>query len=213
MKPQTSDHTSYHFLIVLVDACLSCLFILCIAFHIAEDEFTTINDKVIECIVGIGFTGIATLYSFLDGSRFIYSKRDRIVYLASCLLQKPILLPMIFSSRFRSPVASEGFSEQEIIKVNGQMPEVFVLAVQEINFFHSFTISFFIALTILCDQLMDNKYDSTSSQVLFFVSAVQWTFGMFTCLYLYGRKVPEAVAENEDVLKLDEDSEEDDALK
>jgi len=58
---------------------------------------------------------------------------------------------------------------------------------------------------------MDNRYDSTSSQVLFFVSAIQWGYGMFTCLYLYGRKVPE-VAENEDLLKLDEDSEEDDAL-
>ena len=211
MKPQTSNYTGYHFLMVLLDACFSCLFILCIAFHIAEDQFATLNDKVIECIVGIGFTGIATLYSFMDGSRFIYSKRDRILYLISCLIQKPILLPMIFSNRFRSPMASEGFSEQEIIKVNGQMPEVFVLAVQEINFFHSFTISFFIALTTLCDQLMDNRYDSTSSQVLFLISAVQWAYGMLTCLYLYGRKVPE-VAENEELLKLDEDSEEDDAL-
>jgi hypothetical protein len=209
LKPQTSYYTGYHFLMVLMDACFSCLFILCIAFHIAEDQFATLNDKVIECIVGIGFTGIATLFSFMDGSRFIYSKIDRVLYFVSCLLQKPILLPIIFSNRFRSPVATEGFSEQEIIKVNGQMPQVFVLAVQEINFFHSFTISFFIALTTLCDQLMDNRYDSTSSQVLFFVSAIQWAYGMFTCLYLYGRKVPER---DEDLLKLDEDSEEDDTL-
>lgn len=104
---------------VFLDACFSCLFILCIAFHIAEDQFATLNDKVIECIVGIGFTGIATLFSFMDGSRFIYSKIDRFLYFVSCLLQKPILMPMIFSNRFRSPVASEGFSEQEIIKVNG----------------------------------------------------------------------------------------------
>jgi hypothetical protein len=197
---------------VLLDACLSCLFILCIAFHIAEDQFATLNDKVIECIVGIGFTGIATLFSFMDGSRFIYSKIDRVLFFVSCLLQKPILLPIIFSNRFRSPVATEGFSEQEIIRVNGQMPQVFVLAVQEINFFHSFTISFFIALTTLCDQLMDNRYDSTSSQVLFFVSAIQWAYGMFTCLYLYGRKVPEAAEGDEDLLKLDEDREEDDTL-
>jgi hypothetical protein len=210
LKPQTSYYTGYHFLMVLMDACFSCLFILCIAFHIAEDQFATLNDKVIECIVGIGFTGIATLFSFMDGSRFIYSKIDRVLYFVSCLLQKPILLPIIFSNRFRSPVATEGFSEQEIIKVNGQMPQVFVLAVQEINFFHSFTISFFIALTTLCDQLMDNRYDSTSSQVLFFVSAIQWAYGMFTCLYLYGRKVPER---DEDLLKLDEDSEEDDTLE
>ena len=59
---------------------------------------------------------------------------------------------------------------------------------------------------------MDNRYDSTSSQVLFFVSAIQWAYGMFTCLYLYGRKVPEVAEGYEDLLKLDEDSDEDDAL-
>ena len=86
------------------------------------------------------------------------------------------------------------------------MPQVFVLAVQEINFFHSFTISFFIALTALCDQIMDNKYDSTSSQVLFFISTIQWIYGMFVCIYLYGRKVPED--DDDEETAVEEDSEE-----
>ncbi len=83
------------------------------------------------------------------------------------------------------------------------MPEVFVLAVQEINFFHSFILSFFIALTALCDQIMDNKYDTTSSQVVSIIAAIQWVYGMFTCIYLYGRKVPD-----EDESKLEEEEEE-----
>lgn len=181
----------YHFTLVVIDTFISCLFIACIIFHITEDKFSTLNDKVIECLIGVGFTALATLNSFFDGSRFIYSKRDRFLYLISCLIQKPILMPIIFSNRFRSPQATESFSEQKIVKVNGQMPEVFVLVVQEINFFHSFVISFFIALTALCDQLMDNKYDTKSQQILLIVSSIQWIYGMFISLYLYGRKVQE----------------------
>jgi hypothetical protein len=84
------------------------------------------------------------------------------------------------------------------------MPELFVLAVQEINFFYSFTMSFFIALTALCDQIMDDaSYDSVSSRLLLVVSAIQWLYGMFVSIYLYGRKVP--IEEHEDEELLDDD--------
>ena len=71
LKPQTSHQTRFHFLMVLVDTVISCVFIACILVHIIEDKFSTLNDKVIECIIGIGLTAIVTLYSFMDGSRFI----------------------------------------------------------------------------------------------------------------------------------------------
>jgi hypothetical protein len=70
------------------------------------------------------------------------------------------------------------------------MPQIFVLAVQEINFFYSFTLSFFIALTALVGQVMDWRFESVSSRMLLAVSAIQWVYGMITCIYLYGRKVP-----------------------
>jgi hypothetical protein len=81
------------------------------------------------------------------------------------------------------------------------MPETFVLAVQETNFFYSFTLSFFVALTTLCDQIMDKRFESISAKVLLGVSAVTWVYGMVVCLYLFGRKVP--------LDQADEDEEED----
>jgi len=60
--------------------------------------------------------------------------------------------------------------------------------------------SFFIALTALCDQIMDDaSYESISSRLLLVVSAIQWLYGMFVSIYLYGRKVP-IEEEDEDVL-------------
>jgi hypothetical protein len=88
------------------------------------------------------------------------------------------------------------------------MPQIFVLAVQEINFLYSFTLSFFIALTALCGQIMDWKFESVSSKVLLGVSAFQWLYGMATCIYLYGRKVDldgEGVDEYEDEESSDEE--------
>jgi hypothetical protein len=96
---------------VLVDMIISCLFLGCLIFHLIEDRFSTLNDKVIECIIGIGLSAICLLYSFFDGVRFLTSKRDQVLYLISCLLQKPILLPILFPNRFRSSEASENFSE------------------------------------------------------------------------------------------------------
>jgi|APCry1669190288_1035285.scaffolds.fasta_scaffold115476_1 hypothetical protein len=84
------------------------------------------------------------------------------------------------------------------------MPQIFVLAVQEINFFHSFTLSFFIALTALCGQIMDWRFESVSSRMLLCVSAFQWIYGMIACIYLYGRKVP--LEEDEDIDEYDDES-------
>lgn len=54
---------------------------------------------------------------------------------------------------------------------------------------YSFTLSFFIALITLCDQIMDLHFNTMSARMLLFVSASQWLYGMFISIYLYGRKV------------------------
>ena len=36
---------------------------------------------------------------------------------------------------------------------------------------------------------MDWKFESVSSRILLAISAIQWIYGMITCVYLYGRKV------------------------
>ena len=96
---------------VVIDSLLSMLFFFGVIFHIAEDEFSTLNDKVIESIIGIGLSVIVMMYCIFDGIRFIESTCDQIIYVVSCILQKPILLPMLLPGRFKSPEATEHFSE------------------------------------------------------------------------------------------------------
>jgi uncharacterized membrane protein len=75
-----------HFFLVLLDCLISLAFVVGMFFHIVEDQFTTLNDKVIECIIGIGLSTIALLYAFFDGVRFLDSRLDRALYLISCIL-------------------------------------------------------------------------------------------------------------------------------
>jgi hypothetical protein len=112
----------------------------------------------------------------------------------------------MISSRFKSLEATPDFAEQKIVKINGRMPQIFVLAVQEANFFYSFTVSFFIAMTVLCDQVMDAHFDTVSALLLFWVSLCQLILGAFTCLYLYGRKVSPDEFDDDD----DEDNDDSD---
>ncbi len=170
LRPHNSK--KIHLLMVLLDSFLSLLFLVGILFHIVEDEFSTLNDKVIECIIGIGLSLIVMIYCIFDGIRFLDSTFDQVLFIFSCISQKPILFPILFPTRFQSPEASENFSEQRIVKINGQMPQIFVLAVQEINFFYSFTLSFFIALTALVGQIMDWRFESVSSRILLAVSGI-----------------------------------------
>ena len=108
-----------HLIMVILDSVLSIIFFFGIVFHIAEDKFSTLNDKVIESIIGIGLSLIVMMYCIFDGIRFIESPIDQIIYIVSCILQKPILLPMLMPGRFKSPEATERFSEQKIVRING----------------------------------------------------------------------------------------------
>jgi hypothetical protein len=96
---------------VVIDSILSMIFFFGIIFHIAEDEFSTLNDKVIESIIGIGLSVIVMTYCIFDGLRFLDSTFDQIIYVISCILQKPILLPMLMPGRFKTPEATDSFSE------------------------------------------------------------------------------------------------------
>ena len=56
-------------------------------------------------IMGFGFTSFMMLYVFSDGVRFLESHIDKAFYLFSCVLQKPILLPVLMPNRFKSKIA------------------------------------------------------------------------------------------------------------
>ena len=87
---------------VLIDTLISIMFYSVMVYHIETNRFNSLNNKVIEGIVGIGATTIFVIYSYMDGQKFLDSKVDKMLYLISCILQKPILLPILFKNRFKS---------------------------------------------------------------------------------------------------------------
>lgn len=59
-------------------------------------------------MVAFGFTAAIMLYVIGDASRFLLSWGDRLLYMVSCLLMKPILLPIIMPGNFfKSYVATK----------------------------------------------------------------------------------------------------------
>jgi len=83
LKPHNSK--GLHLLMVILDSFLSLLFLVGIVFHIVEDEFSTLNDKVIECIIGIGLSVIVMIYCIFDGIRFLDSTFDQVLFVFSCI--------------------------------------------------------------------------------------------------------------------------------
>ena len=81
-------------------------------------------------LVTFGFTGAIMIYVIGDASRFLVSWVDRLLYLISCLLMKPILLPVFMPGNFFvSYVATSQFDGRERVTVNGVETTSFMLAV------------------------------------------------------------------------------------
>ena len=96
----------------MLDSLLTLAFLTGIVFHVIDDEFNTLNDKVIECIIGLGLSIICLCYAFADGVRFLNNTTDRVLFFISCFLfQKPIFLPLIFTGRFKTLQATNHFAE------------------------------------------------------------------------------------------------------
>ena len=69
-------------------------------------------------------------YVIADAMRFLRTWPDRFLYLLSCLLQKPILLPVLLPGTcFKSYVANKSFDGRPILKVDGVHTTTFMLAV------------------------------------------------------------------------------------
>lgn len=90
---------------LLVDWFLSISFYYGHIAYFLSGRFLSESDHMLHILLGAGFTNIILFYAFSDGVRFLRSNFDKILYLISCLLQKPILLPVLFPGRFRSRIA------------------------------------------------------------------------------------------------------------
>ena len=134
-------------------------------------EFEKEENHLIHVLIGLGLATIILFYSFSDGVRFLRSNVDKVLYLSSCLLQKPILLPLLMPSRFKSRIAKKHMSTHTVTlkdskEIEGNsiavekkvLPTNFLLAVQETNFLYSFTLSGFVALSTTCTLIIESNF-------------------------------------------------------
>jgi len=159
----------------------------------------------LHILIGAGFTSIILFYAFMDGIRFLRSNVDKFLYLVSCLLQKPILLPVILPSRFRSRIAQKHIdthsiqlqdrlmNEGKIVLIDKKaLPTNFLLAVQETNFLYSFALSGFVSFTTVCTMLIEDKFSDKDAgplnMMMLLISLLYTIYGVSISVYLYGRK-------------------------
>jgi hypothetical protein len=157
-------------LCVLLDTLLSWAFTASYIYYVFFASFEFSTNKIMMIMVGTCFTSIFLMYSIFDAIRFLPNWCDKFFYILSCLLQKPILLPIMMPGTcFRSfqalrlragpvvPVRDSEFKskakykdhieEVDRFKIDGVYETQFVLAVQESNFLYSFTLSAFTGAT------------------------------------------------------------------
>ena len=88
------------------------------------------NEEVMFFLICYGLMAMLLTYCCMDALRFLNNWGDRILYVISCLLQKPILLPVILGGKcFQSPVANKRFGNHIDFKVDGIEQTKFMLAV------------------------------------------------------------------------------------
>ena len=134
-------------------------------------KFEKEENHLIHVLIGIGLMAIILFYSFSDGVRFLRSNVDKFLYLVSCILQKPLLLPLLMPSRFKSRIAKKHLNTHTLTlkdskEIEGNtiaiekkvLPTNFLLAVQETNFLYSFTLSGFVALSTTCTLIIESNF-------------------------------------------------------
>ena len=200
----------------LLDFLLSIVFQVMHIYFFMTAEFQNEENHILHVLVGGGISGIILFYSFSDGVRFLRSNVDKILYLISCILQKPILLPVLFPSRFKSRIAIKHMNTHSVVlkytqDIEGRkiemtkkiLPTTFLMAVQETNFLYSFTLSWFVALSTACTLLIESNFNDEKygnlTLYMFTVSAVYSAYGFFISVLLYGRKTDYLIKQYEEL--------------
>jgi hypothetical protein len=93
------------FLILIFDWIIAALFVGCQFHYILNGEFSNMSEKTMQVIIGVGITTCICCYAIADAIRFLPRWADKVLYTVSCLMLKPILLPIILGGYcFKSPL-------------------------------------------------------------------------------------------------------------
>ena len=184
LKPKNASVSTMTVLLIF-DTILAQSYIWAQFAYVIDGRYEEEEDKVVQLLIAFGVTGAILCYCIADGSRFLQSWPDRILYFISCIFQKPILLPVILPGRFfTSYIADKNFDGRGAIQIDRVHQTTFTLAVQEANFLYSFTLSAFSALA----TFLSSNEQSTAATVLFVLSGIYSIYGIIVSIYLYGRK-------------------------
>jgi hypothetical protein len=187
LKPQQSS-SCFNFCLLLLDTMLCWTFLAMQSIWAFGFLWPSVNEQVMFYLICYGLVACVFAYCLLDGLRFLSTWHDRLLYIISCILMKPILLPVIAPGHlFQSNIANRKFGNQYKFKVDGIEQTNFMLAVQETNFLLSFTMATLNSSTTLFVVILENIY--TLETVLLIVTClVYMVFGFGVSVYLYGRK-------------------------
>ena len=109
LKPHDGS-ISLQFLLLVSDTILALIYICAQLSYVLKGSYDDEQDKLVQLLIAFGVTGAVFCYCFADGARFLRTWPDRLLYFLSCLLQKPILLPILLpGSFFQSYVATKQF--------------------------------------------------------------------------------------------------------
>ena len=139
-------------------------------------------------LICYGLVSCILIYCLMDGLRFIDGCKDKTMYVISCLLQKPILIPLLAPGAcFTSPIANRKFGNQVRFMVDGMEQTHFMLAVQETNFLYSFTLATLSTCVTIFVIITEGVFDATDI-VLMGVGIAYMIYGFIVSVCLYGRK-------------------------
>ena len=186
LKPIDYSHLVLTLLLV-VDTCLSWLFIVFQIQYIFQWQFESLADKTMQILIGFGITGLVLVATILDGLRYLPHLSDKIMFVISCLLLKPILLPVLFpGSCFTSPIPTR--THTYVHSVDEIKETKFMIAVEESNFLLTFTLAGVSAISTFIAVCQTERWGSIPLDTLV-VSLLYGIFGLCLSVLVYGRKV------------------------
>ena len=116
-------------LLLIVDTIAGIVFVVFQVQYIIESDFNIQSNKAMLVIIAWGITGVVLVYTIFDSQRFVAKWSDKVLCLVSCLLLKPVVLPIFFSgSYFRSPIAKQKTGKY-IFEIGGIQETNFMMAV------------------------------------------------------------------------------------
>lgn len=168
-----------------------------------------IHNAAMQYLIGGVFSVILILAAFVDSYRYLRGCCSKMMYLLSCLMLKPLLLPILCPQiMFESYKSNTGY-EVPLRKHVKKRPlgtfiqnntTKFVLSAQEMNFIMSFSYSGLISIATCCNLVHEEKEGKIEQFIIMLkmYCIIYSTYSLLVTFFLYGRKAAKYDKEDQD---------------